>query len=218
MYRIVFFKIPFMRGGYRVPVCPPLIKPITQMHDFRVAEVVTDLAFAETQREIIVDGATAVAADDGMANYVYIAQTTNSTVGVYTDDARGAYYWMDDLQFVGVSDNGTPAAVVTISPDVGLTDFSPSAGLVVGGRVARSTLLMAAEPRTPLATPVFDQRYNYQTNGLNGSVFWVVGVFTDARGGIQSYAIDARSMALAKQWAQAMGGAAKLTRTIPSAP
>ena len=91
MYRIVFFKIPFMRGGYRVPVCPVINAPITYMGAWKVAEVVTDLAFAETQREIIVDGDTATAADDGMANYVYIAQTTNSTVGVYTDDVRGAY-------------------------------------------------------------------------------------------------------------------------------
>lgn len=218
MYRIVFFKIPFMRGGYRVPAAPPLIKPITIMHKFIVAEVVTDLAFAETQREIIVDGATAVAADDGMANYVYIAQTTNSAVGVYTDDVRGAYYWMDDLQFVGVSDGpDTPAAVVTISPDVWLTDFSQN-NASVRGRLAQSTLLIADEPRTPLVAPVFDQRFNYQANALTGSGFWVIGVFTDARGGIQSYAIDANSMALANQWAQTMGGAAKITITIPSAP
>ena len=49
MYRFVFFKIPFMRGGYRVPACTPLAKPILFMSKFRVAEAVTDLAFAETQ-------------------------------------------------------------------------------------------------------------------------------------------------------------------------
>lgn len=218
MYRIVFFKIPFMCGGYRVPAAPLLIKPITIMHKFRVAEVVTDLSFAETQREIIVDGATATAADDGMANYVYIAQTTNSAVGVYTDDVRGAYYWLDDLQFVGVQDGSdTPAAVVTISPDVWLTDFSQN-NVSIRGRLAQSTLLMADEPRTPLVAPVYDQRFNYQSNALTGSGFWVIGVFTDARGGLQSYAIDASSIALANQWAQTMGGAAKITITVPSAP
>ena len=217
MYRIVFFKIPFMRGGYRVPVCPVTNAPITYMGAWKIAEVVTDLAFSETQREIIVDGATAVAADDGKANYVYIAQTTNSTVGVYTDDVRGAYYWMDDLQFVGVQDNGTPAAVVTISPDVWLTDFC-SGYTSVHGRLAQSSLLLAGEPRTPLVAPVFDQRYNYQDDALTSTGFWVVGTFTDARGGIQAYAIDASNMSTAKQWAQTMGGAAKITITVPAAP
>ena len=68
MYRIVFFKIPFMRGGYRVPACPFGDKPITHMAAYKVAEVVTDLAFAETQREIIVDGDTAIAAEIGRAH------------------------------------------------------------------------------------------------------------------------------------------------------
>ena len=217
MYRIVFFKIPFMRGGYRVPACPFGDKPIMHMAPYKVAEVVTDLAFAETQREIIVDGATAVAADDGMANYVYIAQTTNSAVGVYTDDVRGAYYWLDDLQFVGVAGNDTPAAVVTISPDVWLTDFF-SSHPIVQGRLAQSTVLFGESPRTPLVAPVFDQRYNYQDDALTSTGFWVVGTFTDARGGIQAYAIDASNMSTAKQWAQTMGGAAKITITVPSAP
>ena len=218
MYRIVFFKIPFMRGGYRVPACPFGDKPIAHMAAYKVAEVVTDLAFAETQREIIVDGDTATAADDGKANYVYIAQTTNSAVGVYTDDVRGAYYWMDDLQFVGVQDGSdTPAAVVTIYPDVWLTDFC-SGYTSVHGRLAQSSLLLAGEPRTPLVAPVFDQRYNYQDDALTSAGFWVVGTFTDARGGIQAYAIDASDMSTAKQWAQTMGGAAKITITVPSAP
>lgn len=216
MYRIVFFKIPFMRGGYRVPACPFGDKPITHMAAYKVAEVVTDLAFAETQREIIVDGDTATAADDGMANYVYIAQTNNSTIGNYTNDVRPAYYWVDDLQFVGVQGNDTPAAVVTISPDVWLTDFFSSQP-IVQGRLAQSTVLFGESPRTPLVAPVFDQRFNYQANALTGNGFWVVGVFTDARGGIQAYAISASSMAEAKQWAQTMGGAAKITFSVPSA-
>ena len=217
MYRIVFFKIPFMRGGYRVPACPFGDKPITHMAAYKVAEVVTDLAFAETQRGIIVDGDTATAADDGMANYAYIAQTNNSTIGNYANDLRPAYYWVDDLQFVGVAGNDTPAAVVTISPDVWLTDFFSSQP-IVRGRLAQSTVLFGGSPRTPLVAPVFDQRFNYQANALTGGGFWVVGVFTDARGGIQAYAVDASSMATAEQWAQTMGGAAKITITVPSAP
>ena len=216
MYRIVFFKIPFMRGGYRVPACPFGDKPITHMAAYKVAEVVTDLAFAETQREIIVDGDTAIAADDGMANYAYIAQTNNSTIGNYNNDVRPAYYWVDDLQFVGVAGNDTPAAVVTISPDVWLTDFFSSQP-IVHGRLAQSTVLFGESPRTPLVAPVFDQRFNYQANALTGNGFWVVGVFTDARGGIQAYAISASGMTTAKQWAQTMGGAAKITITVPSA-
>lgn len=218
MYRFVFFKIPFMRGGYRVPACPPPIKPIARMNKFRVAEVVTDLAFSETQREIIVDGDTAIAADNGKANYVYIAQTTNRTLNVYKDDVRGAYYWLDDLQFVGVQDGSdTPAAVVTISPDVWLTDFCASLP-IVKGRIVQSTALFSGSPRTPLVAPVFDQRFNYQENALTGNSFWVVGVFTDARGGVQAYAVDATNMGTAQQWAQALGGAAKIAITIPSAP
>ena len=217
MYRIVFFKIPFMRGGYRVPACPFGDKPITHMAAYKVAEVVTDLAFAETQREIVVDGDTAIAADDGMANYAYIAQTNNSTIGNYNNDVRPAYYWVDDLQFVGVQGNDTPAAVVTISPDVWLTDFFSSQP-IVQGRLAQSTVLFGESPRTPIVAPVFDQRFNYQANALTGNGFLVVGVFTDARGGIQAYAVDAYNMALAEQWVQAIGGAAKITITVPSAP
>ena len=189
MYRIVFFKIPFMRGGYRVPVCPVIHAPITYMGAWKVAEVVTDLAFAETQREIIVDGATAVAADDGKANYVYIAQTTNNAVGVYTDDVRGAYYWMDDLQFVGVQDGSdTPAAVVTISPDVWLTDFC-SGYTSVHGRLAQSSLLLADEPRTPLVAPVYDVSGLSQYYILSVTpTFLVVGVFALANGAIYALA------------------------------
>lgn len=216
MYRFVFFKIPFMRGGYRVPATPFGDDPIDHMSKYKVTEIVTDLAFAETQREIVVNGDTAIAIDNGAANYVYIAQTNSDTIGVYTKDMRPAYYWVDDLQFVGVS-SGTPAAIVTISPDVWLTDFF-SGSPIVKGRIAQSTALFSGSPRTPLVAPVFDQRYNVQIDALTGDSFWVVGVFTDARGGIQSYAISARNMILAKQWAQTMGGAAKITITVPSAP
>lgn len=212
MYRIVFFKIPFMRGGYRVPVCPVINKPITYMSSWKVAEVVTDLAFAETQREIIVDGETAVAADNGMANYVYIAQTTNSAVGVYTDDVRGAYYWMDDLQFVGVQDSSdTPAAVVTISPDVWLTDFC-SGYTSVHGRLAQSSLLLSDEPRTPLVAPVYDVSQVKQYDTLMGSQsFFIVGVFALADGAI--YTLSARVMGLGSVDAvmRAFGGVATIT-------
>lgn len=213
MYRIVFFKIPFMRGGYRVPVCPVIHAPITYMGAWKVAEVVTDLAFAETQREIIVDGETAIAADDGKANYVYIAQTTNSTVGVYTDDVRGAYYWMDDLQFVGVQDGSdTPAAVVTISPDVWLTDFC-SGYTSVRGRLAQSSLLLADEPRTPLVAPVYDVAGLSQYYVLSVTpTFVVVGVFSLANGAIYAIAVPSVTASALDDLIRKLGGAAQFEK------
>lgn len=216
MYRFVFFRIPFMRGGYRVPACPQLIKPILFMSKFKVAEVVTDLAFSETQREIVVDGETAVAADDGKANYVYIAQTTNSTVGVYTDDVRGAYYWVDDLQFVGVQDSSdTPAAVVTISPDVWLTDFIPSAPYVRGRLVQTSDSYYQTEPRTPLISPIFEAGKISQFSPFNiypDNVFFV-GVFAQNDGSIALYGTEMVNSGSAATIAQRFGGAASITRT-----
>lgn len=212
MYRFVFFKIPFMRGGYRVPACPPHIKPIDRLYKFRVAEVVTDLAFAETQREIIVDGSTAVAVDEGNANYVYIAQTTNRNLGKYVDDVRGAYYWLDDLQFVGVQKGSdTPAAVVTISPDVWLTDFC-SGFMAVRGRLAQSSLLLAGEPRTPLVAPVYDISQVKQYDMLRGSQsFFLVGVFALADGAI--YTLNAQVMGIGAVDAvmRAFGGVETIT-------
>ena len=158
------------------------------MAAYKVTEVVTDLAFAETQREIIVDGDTAIAIDNGAANYVYIAQTDSETIGVYTNDRRPAYYWVDDLQFVGVSD-GTPAAIVTILPDVWLTDFFPNMP-TVRGRLAQSTKLMAGEPRTPLVAPVYDTAQLLQYDALvpNGTAgFYTIGVFSTERGSIVQY-------------------------------
>lgn len=218
MYRFVFFKIPFMRGGYRVPACPVGDKPITHMSKFKVAEVVTDLAFAETQREIIVDGSTAVAVDDGKANYVYIAQATNRNVGAYEDDVRGAYYWMDDLQFVGVQDGSdTPAAVVTISPDVWLTDFC-SGQTTVRGRLAQSTVNIATMPRTPAIQPYYNIDNTIQIDVLparpaTGNNYWAVGIFSSNNGGILTYAIPASSWGMLSVWVNAMGSAAKITQT-----
>lgn len=211
MYRIVFFKIPFMRGGYRVPACPFGDKPITHMAAYKVAEVVTDLAFAETQREIIVDGATAVAADDGKANYVYIAQTTNSTVGVYKDDVRGAYYWMDDLQFVGVQDGSdTPAAVVTISPDVWLTDFFSSQP-IVQGRLAQSTVAIENTPRTALQAPYYDAEFLQQFDALTpGAGLYIVASMTTERGEIETFVAHAVGILDAEEIVRHFGSAAKL--------
>ena len=186
MYRIVFFKIPFMRRGYRVPACPFGDSPITHMAGYKVTEVVTDFAFAETQREIVVNGDTAIAIDNGAANYAYIAQTNSEAIGVYTNDRRPAYYWVEDLQFVGVQGNDTPAAVVTISPDVWLTDFFPNMP-TVRGRLAQSTKLMAGEPRTPLVAPVYDTAQLLQYDALvpNGTAgFYTIGVFSTERGTI----------------------------------
>ena len=216
MYRIVFFKIPFMRGGYRVPACVPLMKPIIQMGKFRVAEVVTDLAFSETQREIIVDGETAAAADDGMANYVYIAQTTNSTIGTYMDDVRGAYYWVDDLQFVGVQDGSdAPAAVVTISPDVWLTDYMSGSPTIRGRLVQTSNSYYRNEPKTPLVKPIFDAGGISQFSPFDiypDNIFFV-GVFAQNDGSIALYGTEMVDSGSAATIAQRFGGAANITRT-----
>ena len=221
MYRIVFFKIPFMRGGYRVPACPFGDSPITHMAGYKVAEVVTDLAFSETQREIIVDGATAVAADDGKANYVYIAQTNNSTVGVYTDDVRGAYYWMDDLQFYGMQDGtGSAPAVVTISTDVWLTDFC-SGATTVRGRLAQSSFLLAGEPRTPLVAPVYDTASLSQFDALaenSAAGFYVVGVFSTERGTIVQFIMFSNTFSGAKNNIFVLSDAASYTRYLDGNP
>lgn len=220
MYRFVFFRIPFMRGGYRVPVCPLGDKPITHMLKYRVAEVVTDLAFSETQREIIVDGDTATAADDGMANYVYIAQINNSTIGNYTNDLRPAYYWVDDLQFVGVAGNDTPAAVVTISPDVWLTDFC-NGYKSVRGRLAQSSLLLEGEPRTPLVAPVYDTASLVQYDALaenSAEGFYVVGVFSTARGTITQFVMFGRTFRDAQNNIFVLSDAASYTQYLDGNP
>lgn len=210
MYRIVFFKIPFMRGGYRVPATPFGDSPITHMAAYKVAEIVTDFAFAETQREIVVNGDTAIAIDNGAANYVYIAQTNSETIGVYTNDRRPAYYWVDDLQFVGVSD-GTPAAIVTISPDVWLTDFFPNMP-TVRGRLAQSTKLMAGEPRTPLVAPVYDISQVKQYDMLQGSqYFFLVGVFALADGAIYTLTAQVTGLRAVDAVMRAFGGVETIT-------
>lgn len=210
MYRFVFFKIPFMRGGYRVPATPFGDNPIDHMSTYKVAEVVTDLAFAETQREIVVNGDTAIAIDNGAANYVYIAQTGTSTIGVYTNDVRPAYYWVDDLQFVGVSD-GTPAAIVTISPDIWLTDFFPNAPRV-RGRLVQSTKIMAGEPRTPLVAPVYDISQVKQYDMLQGSQsFFLVGVFALADGAIYTLSAQVMGLGAVDAVMRAFGGVETIT-------
>lgn len=219
MYRIVFFKIPFMRNGYRVPATPFGDSPISHMAAYKVAEIVTDFAFAETQREIVVNGDTAVAIDNGAANYAYIAQTNSETIGVYTNDRRPAYYWVDDLQFVGVSD-GTPAAIVTISPDVWLTDFFPNMP-TVRGRLAQSTKLMAGEPRTPLVAPVYDtsQLVQYDALVANGAAgFYVVGVFSTERGGIAQYIMFGETFADVKSNTYVLSGAVSITSYLDGKP
>ena len=209
MYRIAFFKIPFMRGGYRVPACPFGDSPIAHMAAYKVTEVVTDLAFAETQREIIVDGDTAIAIDNGAANYVYIAQTDSETIGVYTNDRRPAYYWVDDLQFVGVSD-GTPAAIVTILPDVWLTDFFPNTP-TVRGRLVQSTLEIANTPRTALQAPYYDNEFLSQFDALTpGAGLYIVASMTTERGEIETFVAPAIGILDEEEVVRHLGSATKL--------
>lgn len=209
MYRFVFFKIPFMRGGYRVPACPFGDKPITHMSTYKIAEVVMDLAFAETQREIVVNGGMAVSIDNGGANYVYIAQTNTTAIGVYTNDQRPAYYWVDDLQFVGVSD-GTPAAIVTISPDVWLTDFFPNTP-TIRGRLAQSTLEITNTPRTALQTPYYYDEFLLQFDALTpGKGLYIVASMTTERGEIETFVAPAIGILDAEEIVRHLGAATKL--------
>lgn len=211
MYRLVFFKIPFMRGGYRVPATPFGDNPIDHMSTYKVTEIVTDLAFAETQREIVVNGDTAIAIDNGAANYVYIAQTNSETIGVYTNDMRPAYYWVDDLQFVGVS-SGTPAAIVTISPDVWLTDFFSNAP-TVRGRLAQSTLEIANTPRTALQAPYYDVELLSQFDALTpGAGLYIVASMTTERGEIETFVAPAVGLLDAEEIVRHLGSATKLEK------
>lgn len=211
MYRIVFFKIPFMRGGYRVPATPFGDKPITHMDAYIVAEIVTDLAFSETQREIVLDSDTAVEVDNAAANYVYVAQTDNDMPGAYSDDERPAYYWVDDLQFVGAAGDGAPAAIVTISPDVWLTDFFPNTP-TIRGRIVQSTKLMAGEPRTPLVAPVYDISQVKQYDMLQGSQsFFLVGVFALADGAIYTLSAQVMGLGAVDAVMRAFGGVETIT-------
>ena len=213
MYRIVFFKIPFMRGGYRVPACPFGDKPITHMAGYKVAEIVTDFAFAETQREIVVNGDTAIAIDNGAANYVYIAQTNSEAIGVYTSDRRPAYYWVDDLQFVGVQGNDTPAAVVTISPDVWLTDFFPNMPIIMGRVAQSSDNFFQKEPKTPLINPIFDAGEINQFSPFlrYPDMVFLVGVFVRNDGGVSLFGTEMVDSGSVATVAQRFGGAASIT-------
>src|SRR5699024_6303001 len=130
----------------------------------------------------------------------------------YTNDRRPAYYWVEDLQFVGVSD-GTPAAIVTISPDVWLTDFFPNMP-TVRGRLAQSTKLMAGDPRTPIVAPVYDTSQLLQYDALvgnNAAGFYVVGVFSTERGTITQYIMFAKTFTGAKNNIFVLSDAASYT-------
>ena len=195
MYRIVFFKIPFMRGGYRVPATPFGDKPIEHMGNYKVAEVVTDMAFSEQQRQILLAHDTAVQVDNGAANFCYVAYTSTSEIGNYEDDSRPSYYWVDDIEFFGVPQGeNEPAAMVTISPDVWLTDFFPNTP-TVRGRLAQSSNVIATSPREPTVSPQFQYGAITVTNALAGTHVRAVGFFVQddgeiiclARGAMQGF-------------------------------
>lgn len=210
MYRIVFFKIPFMRGGYRVPATPFGDKPIAHMGNYKVAEVVTDMAFSEQQRQIILAHDTAVQVDNGAANFCYVAYTSTAATGNYENDSRPAYYWVDDIEFLGVPPaENEPAAMVTISPDVWLTDFFPNTP-TVRGRLAQSSNLIATSPREPTVTPQFQYGAITVTNALAGTHVRTVGFFVQDDGEIICLAMSAQQSILAVQnYVQYMGNASK---------
>lgn len=217
MYRIVFFKIPFMRGGYRVPACPIGTSPITHMAKFKVSEIITNLAFSEEQREIVISGNSSNTIDTHMANYMYIAYTDTNTIGDYENDKRPAYYWVDDVQFVGSYgvEEQAPAAVVTISPDVWLTDYMSGSPSIRGRLVQTSDSYYQNESKTPLVNPIFDAGEISQFSPFDiypDNVFFV-GVFAQNDGSIALYGTEMVDSGSVAAIAQLFGGAASITRT-----
>lgn len=217
MYRIIFYKIPFMRGGYRVPAVPFGTKPLSSMGGYKITEQITDMAFSETQREIILNNLIATACDNGKANYMYIAWTTSQTIGDYTTDTRPAYYWIDDLQFLGVPDDTeSPAAVITISPDVWLTDFFSNTP-TVRGRLAQSTINMRATPKSPIISPVWRTgsltMSNADTSPDAGNVY-VIATYSSNEGDILAFISAKATLSVAELFTQIMGGAVRVHQVI----
>lgn len=210
MYRIVFFKIPFMRGGYRVPATPFGDKPIEHMGNYKVAEVVTDMAFSEQQRQIILAHDTAVQVDNGAANFCYVAYTDSSEIGNYENDSRPAYYWVDDIEFLGVPpEENEPAAMVTISPDVWLTDFFPNTP-TIRGRLAQSTKVVKGEPRRPTAQYMWEVGSLKAEDALEGIAARVIGTFTSEDGAILCYASEEQTtVGEIEMYVRIMSGATK---------
>lgn len=210
MYRIVFFKIPFMRGGYRVPATPFGDKPIEHMGNYKVAEIVTDMAFSEQQRQIVLAHDTAVLVDNGAANFCYVAYTSTAATGNYENDSRPAYYWVDDIEFLGVPPaENEPAAIVTISPDVWLTDFFPNTP-TIRGRLAQSTKGVKGEPQRPTAQYMWEVGSLKVSDALNGISARVIGTFTSEDGAILCYASEEQTSAgTIETYVRIMSGAAK---------
>lgn len=210
MYRIVFFKIPFMRGGYRVPATPFGDKPIEHMGNYKVAEVVTDMAFSEQQRQIVLAHDTAVQVDNGAANFCYVAYTSTAATGNYENDSRPAYYWVDDIEFLGVPPaENEPAAMVTISPDVWLTDFFPN-NPTIRGRLAQSSKGVNGEPRRPTAQYMWEVGSLKAEDALEGIAARVIGTFVAEDGAIICLSSpELKSAGEIESYVRIMSGAAK---------
>lgn len=116
MYRLTFYKIPAMRGGYKVPFAPVTEDITSTWSEYRIYECVTDLAFSEDQGRIVVDDGQTIA--DGQANYVRVAMTNSQTLYNYSTDKNASFWWVDGIDLLGVYEWQTAVpAVVYITSD-----------------------------------------------------------------------------------------------------
>ena len=156
MFRFTFYRIPFMRGGTRVPALAAGSPAVSALEKYKKAEVVTRLQFSETQAQAVINNGDTLA--DSGANYMRVARTTSETVGDYSTDTAAAFYWVDDIQLLAAAEGATPAALVSFTPDPWLTDFYASESApTVHGRIAQTTYTsdaLESEIRTVDAEPV----------------------------------------------------------------
>lgn len=190
-YRMTFYSIPYMRGGVDVPISAAPAGDIRlDLEKYFISEIISDKQFSETQNQIVITDASGIS----LANYMRIARTTASEPQQnYNLDKDEAFFWVDDIQITGATRNsdGQPAAIVTIAPDPWLTDFCDASAkekIRIRGRLKQSTKEQAGERISPPVEPVTDfSKLNFaDVSGTSGAdaLFDVVGVFTEATGGL----------------------------------
>lgn len=208
MFRFAFYQIPFMRNGTSVPALAAGTTAVSALEKYKKIEIVTPLQFSETQAQVVINNGDAIA--DSGANYMRVARTTSQAIGDYSTDAAEAFYWVDDVQLLAAAEGATPAAVVTFSPDVWLTDFySKDSTPAVNGRILQTSLnsqVLKDEPRRldieggaqsgdPFVLPYLE--LGAPSNPAEADLGYVVfATFINEFGGIvgvrtyQSYSID----------------------------
>lgn len=187
-FRYTFYKIPFMRGGIDVPVVATPGNQIPEMEKYFVTEIISEKQFSETQNQIVLANAAAV----NNANYVRIARTAATEIqSDYDADTDPAFFWVEDVQIICTTkdSDGPRSAIITIAPDPWLTDFCDAAADInIRGRLKQSTQAQAGERISNPVEPITDfSLLNFEDvsgTAADDSLFDVVGVFTDAGGGI----------------------------------